>query len=327
MEIMKMKSHVALMITAATMLLLAPMARAQVFPSKAVRLVISFSPGAGPDVLARAISLKLAEKWGQQVLVDNRPGAGGNIATELVAKSAPDGHIVVVLSNHFTINPSLFRKIPYDPVKDFAPVILATWTPSVLVVHPSLPVNNFKQFLDFAKLRPGQLDYSSGGNGSVSHMAGALLQAATGIKFVHVPYKGPAEASIALVGGHVPFAFTTAPSALVHAKAGRLKALAVTSAKRSAAVPDWPTIAESGVPGYEIIAWQGILAPAGTPTAVVNALNADIGTVLATAETRGTLLRQGLEILGGTPADFADFIGKELVKWADVVRKTGARVD
>lgn len=322
-----MKSHVALMITAATMLLLAPMARAQVFPSKAVRLVISFSPGAGPDVLARAISLKLAEKWGQQVLVDNRPGAGGNIATELVAKSAPDGHIVVVLSNHFTINPSLFRKIPYDPVKDFAPVILATWTPSVLVVHPSLPVNNFKQFLDFAKLRPGQLDYSSGGNGSVSHMAGALLQAATGIKFVHVPYKGPAEASIALVGGHVPFAFTTAPSALVHAKAGRLKALAVTSAKRSAAVPDWPTIAESGVPGYEIIAWQGILAPAGTPTAVVNALNADIGTVLATAETRGTLLRQGLEILGGTPADFADFIGKELVKWADVVRKTGARVD
>jgi tripartite-type tricarboxylate transporter receptor subunit TctC len=315
------------MITAASMLLLAPTAQAQVFPSKAVRLVISFPPGAGPDVLARAISPKLAEKWGQQVLVDNRPGAGGNIATELVAKAAPDGHTVVVLSNHFTINPPLFRKVPYDPVKDFAPVILATWTPSVLVVHPSLPVNNVKQFLDFAKSRPGQLDYSSGGNGSVSHMAGALLQAATGIKVVHVPYKGPAEASIALVGGHVSFAFITAPSALVHSKSGRLKALAVTSAKRSAAAPDWPTIAESGVPGYEIIAWQGILAPAGTPTAVVNALNADIGTVLATAETRATLLRQGLEILGGTPADFADFISKELVKWEDVVRKTGARVD
>ena len=312
---------------AAALLLLSALVQAQVFPAKTVRLIISFPPGAGPDVLARAIGTKLSQKWGHQALIDNRPGAGGNIATELTAKAPPDGHTIAVLSNHFTINPSLFKKVPYDPVKDFAPVILASWTPSVLVVHPSLPVKTVKEFLAFAKSHSGQLDYSSGGNGSVSHMAGGLLQAATNIKFVHVPYKGPAEASIALVGGHVSFAFTTAPSALIHSKANRLRALGVSSAKRSAAAPEWPTLAEAGVPGYEIIAWQGLLVPAGTPPQVVNSLNADIGAVLNTPDVKELLLRQGLEILGGAPTEFGEFIAKELVKWEDVVRKTGSRVD
>lgn len=322
-----MRLHVARTLAVAAMLLVASTAQAQGFARTTVRLIIPFPPPAGPDVLARLIGPKLSEKWGVPVVVDNRPGAGGNIATELTAKAPPDGHILAVLSNHFTINPSLFKKVPYDAVKDFAPVILATWTPSVLVVHPSLPVKNVKELLALAKSRPGQLDYASGGNGSVAHMAGTLLQAATGIKIVHVPYRGPAEAMGALAGGHVSFAFTTAPSALAFSKAGRLRVLAVSSAKRSTTVPDWPTMAESGVRDFEIVAWQGILAPARTPAVVVNALNLDIGTVLASAEIKDLLLRQGLEILGGTPAEFSDFINKELAKWKEVVRKTGARVD
>jgi tripartite-type tricarboxylate transporter receptor subunit TctC len=319
--------NVAQALLAISVVFAIPVAYGQAFPVKPVRLVISFPPGAGPDVLARVMGPKLSEKWGHQVVVDNRPGGGGNIATELVARSAPDGYALVVLSNHFTINPSLFRKVPYDPVKEFAPIVLATWTPTALVVHPSVPAGSVKDFLALARSRPGQLDFSSGGNGSVSHMAGAMLQAATGLKFVHVPYRGPAEASSALVGGHVAFAFTTMPSALTHSRAGRLKALAVSSGRRSAAAPEWPTIAESGVPGFDIVAWQGILAPAGTPTSVVNTLNRDILAVLGTAEVKTILLNLGLEVLGGTPADFADFISMELVKWADVVRKTGAKVD
>lgn len=316
-----------LSILAAALGLSGAAAHAQGFPAKPVRLVISFPPGAGPDVFARVVAPKLSEKWGQQVIVENRPGGGGNIATELVARAAPDGYTLVVLSNHFTINPSLFSRVAYDPVKEFAPVILATWTPSVLVVHPSVPVKSVKEFLALARSRPAQLDFSSGGNGSVSHMAGAMLQAATGLKFVHVPYRGPAEAAAALVGGHVAFAFTTAPSALTHSRAGRLQALAVSSAQRSAAAPDWPTIAEAGVPGFDIIAWQGVLAPAATPASVVDTLNREILAALGTSEVKTPLLNLGLETLGGTPADFTAFIAKELVKWADVVKKTGARVD
>lgn len=299
----------------------------QTFPVKPVRLVISFPPGAGPDVLARALSPKLAEKWGHQVVADNRPGGGGNLAVELVARSAQDGHTLVVLSNHFTINPSLFRKVPYDPVNEFTPIVLATWTPTAMVVHPSVPVSDIKGFLALARSRPGQFDFSSGGNGSVSHMAGTLLQAATGIKFVHVPYRGPAEASIAVVGGHVAFSFITMPSALTHTRAGRLKALAVSSAKRSVAAPEWRTVAESGVPGFDIFAWQGILAPAGIPANIAHTLNRDILAALGAAEVKTTLANLGLEVLGGTPADFAQFISKDLVTWTDVVRKTGAKVD
>ena len=299
----------------------------QTYPVKPVRMVISFPPGAGPDVLVRAMSPKLAEKWGHPVVADNRPGGGGNLATELVARSAPDGYTLVVLSNHFTINPSLFKKVPYDPVKEFTPIVLATGTPVALVVHPSVPVSNIKGFLALAQSRPGQLDFSSGGNGSVSHMAGVMLQAATGIKFVHVPYRGPADAAVAVVGGHVAFSFITMPAALTHSRAGRLKALAVSSAKRSVAAPEWRTVAESGVPGFDIFAWQGILAPSGMPASVVTTLNRDILVSLGTAEVKATLTNLGLEVIGGTPADFAQFILQDLVTWADVVRKTGAKVD
>ena len=305
--------------------MLAVVSHAQSYPNRPVRFVISFPPGAGPDVFARTLSPKLSEKWGQQAIIDNRPGGGGNIATELVARAAADGYTVVVLSNHFTINPSLFRKVPYDPVKDFAPVILATWTPTVLLVHPSLPVKTVKEFLAFAKPRSGELNYASGGNGSVAHMAGALLEAMTGIRFVHVPYRGPAESSTALVSGQVPFAFATAPQALTYVRSGRLRALGAS--KRVAAAPDWPLIEESGVPGFDIVAWQGILAPSATPPAVVNTLNADIGAVLKNDEIKERLTRQGLEIIGGTSADFAQFLATELVKWKEVVKKTGATVD
>ena len=323
-----MKPHnVAQVLLAISVALTIPAVFGQAFPAKPVRLVISFPPGAGPDVLARAMGPKLSEKWGHQVVVDNRPGGGGNLATELVSRSAPDGYTLIVLSNHFTINPSLFRKVPYDPVKEFTPIVLATWTPVALVVHPSVPVSNIKGFLALAQSRPGQLDFSSGGNGSVSHMAGAMLQAATGLKFVHVPYRGPAEASIAVVGGHVAFTFITMPAALTHSRAGRLKALAVSSAKRSAAAPEWRTVAESGVPGFDIFAWQGILAPSGMSASAINTLNRDILASLGTVEVKTTLSNLGLEVLGGTPADFAQFISMDLVKWADVVRKTGAKVD
>jgi tripartite-type tricarboxylate transporter receptor subunit TctC len=318
---------VATALLAASFTGIMPLAHGQLFPTKPVRLVISFPPGAGPDVLARALTPKLAEKWGHPVVAENRPGGGGNLATELVARSAPDGHTLIVLSNHFTINPSLFKKVPYDPVKEFTPIVLATGTPTALVVHPSVPVSNVKGLLALAQSRPGQLDFSSGGNGSVSHMAGVMLQGATGIKLVHVPYRGPAEASVAVVGGHVVFTFITMPSALTHSRAGRLKAVAVSSAKRSVAAPDWPTVAESGVPGFDLIAWQGLLAPTGMPASVINTLNRDILAALGTTEVKTTLANLGLEVLGGTPTDFAQFISRDLVTWADVVRKTGAKVD
>lgn len=320
-----MKLGIARLATCLWLGMAALVSHGQSYPTKPVRFVVSFPPGAGPDVFARTITPRLSEKWGQPIVVDNRPGGGGNIAMELVARSAPDGYTVIVLSNHLTINPSLFRKVPYDPVKDFAPVILATWTPTVLLVHPSLPVKTVKEFLAFAKERPGKLQYGSGGNGSVAHMAGGLLEAMTGIKFVHVPYRGPAESTTALLSGEVPFAFATAPVALIHVRAGRLRALGAS--KPVAAAPEWPVIAEAGVPGFDIVAWQGILVPSGTPKGIVNALNSDINAVLADSAVKERLTRQGLEIIGGTPAAFADFISKELVKWSDVVKKTGARID
>lgn len=299
----------------------------QDFPSKPVRIIVSFPPGAGPDIVARTVGQKLAERWRQQIVVDNRPGGGGNIATELGAKATPDGYALILVSNHFTINPSLFRKVPYDPVRDFVPVTLATFTPNILVVHPSLPVKSVKDLIVLAKSRPGQINFSSGGNGSVGHLAAEMFNTAAKVEMVHIPYKGPIAAITALLNGEASVGFLLAAAALPHVKAGKLRALAVTGKNRSPAVPALPTVSEAGVPGYEIVAWQGLFAPAATPSAIVKKINSDMVAALNVPEIKGALIAQGLETIASTPDEFSEYIKNDLVKWAKVVKEANVHVD
>ena len=302
-------------------------ARADRYPDKPVRMIVSFPPGSGPDILARTLGQRLDRIWGQQLIVENRPGAGGNIAMGMTASAPPDGYTLIVLSNQLAINPSLFRKVPYDPVKSFAPVTLATWTPNVLVVHPSLPVKTVKDLISLAKAKPGALNFSSGGNGSVGHLAGELFKSMAHVGIVHVPYKGPVEALTALFNGEVSLAFLIAPQALPNVKAGRLRALAVTSTKRFKAAPELHTLDESGLRGYDVVAWQGILAPARTPPGVVRTLHDDIVRVLGEPEIQANLGKLGLDVIADTPQGFSGFIKTEVAKWARVVKASGANVD
>ncbi|MDP2238813.1 MAG: tripartite tricarboxylate transporter substrate binding protein [Burkholderiales bacterium] len=297
------------------------------YPVKPVRIIVPFPSGAGPDVVSRTISQKLTERWGQQIVVDNRPGAGGNIGVELAAKAAPDGYTLILMSNHFTINPSLFRKVPYDPLRDFAPVTMAAFTPNILVAHPSLPVKSVKDLVRLAKTRPGQLNVSSGGNGSVGHLAVEMFKTAAGVDMVHVPYKGPVAAVTALISGEASLGFLIVAAALPHVKANKLHALAVTGKARSPAAPELPTVAEAGVPGYEIVAWQGVFAPAGTPPEIISKLSADIIAVLGMNEIRQALSRQGLETIGGPAAELGAYIKEDLVKWARVVKQANVHID
>ena len=303
-------------------------ASGQPYPNHAIRLIVPFPAGGTTDILARAAAQKLTESMGQSVVVDNRPGAGGNIGADVVAKSAPDGFTLLMgtVGTH-AINPSLYAKMPYDHVKDFTPVVLVAGVPNVLVVNPSLPVNSVADLIKLAKAKPGSINFASSGNGTSIHLSGELFKTMAGVDMTHVPYKGSAPALTDLIGGQVQVMFDNLPSSLPYIKAGKLRAIAVTSSKRAPALPDVPTISESGLPGFDASSWFGILAPAGTPPAVVARLNTEVNKWLQTPEAKEQLLAQGAQAAGGAPEQFAAFIRSETDKWAKVVKASGAKVD
>ena len=302
-------------------------AAAQAFPSKPIRFIVPFAAGGTSDTVTRLIGKELTEIWKVPVVVDNRPGAGGNVGSEMVAHSAPDGYTILMgtVATH-GINASLYAKMPYDPVKDFEPVSLVASTPSVLMVHPSVPVKSVADLVSYAKANPGKLNYGSSGNGSSHHLAGQMFTSMAGVNMVHVPYKGTAAAITDLLAGQIQLTFDTLPSAMPHVKAGKLKPLAVTSAQRYPALPNLPTVADT-LPGYEIGSWYGVLAPAGTPREVVKKLSDDIAAVVRRPDMQEKLLAQGAKPVGGTSEQFAAHIQSELKKWSTVVKESGARVD
>ena len=303
-------------------------AQTPAYPTKPIRLVVPFPAGGATDILAREVAKHLTETWGQSVVVDNRPGAGGNIGSELVAKAPPDGYTLEMgtVGTH-AINASLYAKMPYDHVKDFVPVILVAGVPNVLVVNPSVPVNSVQELIAYAKANPGKLNFASSGAGTSIHLSGELFKVMAGVQMMHVPYKGSAPALQDLIGGQVQLMFDNLPPSLPQIKAGKLRALAVTSATRAPALPDTPTIAEAGLPGFEASSWFGVLAPAGTPPAIVAKLNAEIAKWLGSPEAKEKLAGVGANIAGGTPDDFARHIQAETAKWAKVVKESGAKVD
>ncbi len=301
---------------------------AQSYPTRPIRFVVPFAPGGPTDILARAVGQKLTEAFGQTIVIENRGGAGGNIGAELVARSPADGYTMLMgaTSTH-AINPSLYHKLGFDPVKDFVPVSLVANTPSLLAVHPALPVRTIKDLIALAKARPGQLTYASAGNGSSNHLAGVLLSMMAGIDLVHVPYKGSGPALVDVISGQVPMMFNNTASVMPHVTAGKLRAVALASLERSALLPDIPTVAESGLPGFEVRSWHGVFVPAGTPRDVVNRLSTEIVRAVRAADVKSRLNAQGVELVGSSPEEFAEFVKKELAKWAKVVRQSGARAD
>lgn len=302
-------------------------ASAQTFPAKSVRLIVPFPPGGGTDVVSRMLGQKLTELWGQQLIVDNRPGASMMIGHELGTKAPPDGYTLVMSSNNHTINPSVYKTIPYDTVKDFAPVTLIGTSPLVLVVHPSLPVRTTKELIALAKAKKGELTYASSGSGGPLHMAGELFKLRAGVDLTHVPYKGSGPAETDLVGGHVQVLFAGPVSASGHIKAGKMKPLAVTSLKRSRTFPNLLTISEEALPGYEAGIWWGLLAPAATPREVINKLHTDFVKVLQMPDTQQKLLSQGGEPVGSTPEQFQKMIATEIAQWAKVVKAANIKAD
>lgn len=298
------------------------------YPIKPIRMIVPSAPGSGPDIMARAIGQKLTESLGQPVVIDNRPGAGGIIGSEAAAKSPPDGY-TLIMSNAgaHAVNASLYAKLPYDPVRDFAPVTLVAMAPNILIVHPTLPVRSVKDLIALAKAKPGELTFGSGGNGSTAHLSGEMFKTMAGISIVHVPFKGSPAAVIGVISGQIAMAFPNIPPALPHVRSGRLKALAVTTAKRSAAVPELPTVAEAGLPGYEATAWFGVLAPAATPPQIIAKLNAAIVKSLRIREMQERLAAEGTEPVGNTPEQFAQTVRNDIAKWAKVVKASGARPD
>jgi tripartite-type tricarboxylate transporter receptor subunit TctC len=295
------------------------------YPQRPIRMIVAYPPGGGTDQVGRIMADRLAVNLGQNVVIDNRGGATGNIGTELAARANPDGHTLLmgnVAPN--AINVSLFRKIGFDPVKDFAPISLVAVTPNILVVHPSVAVKTVKDLIALAKARPGTLNFPSAGLGSSSHLAGEMLKSMAGVDMVHVPYKGGGPALIALISGQVQIMFATMPAAMPHVKSGKVRPVAVTTARRSSAMPELPTIAEAGVAGYEAATWYGLLAPAGTPRAVVGRLHGEVVKILG-GETRERLGALGFEPAGTTPGEFAAYIKSEIVKWAKVIKDANIR--
>ncbi len=314
----------------AALVLMAGTAAAQspAWPARPVRMIVTFPPGGSTDTIARIIAPKLAERLGQPVVIDNRPGAGGSIGVEIAVKAPPDGYTIVLgAAGALTINVSLSKSPSYDPLKDLAPICLIGSSPFLLVADPALPIGSARELLALAKSRPGELTYSSGGTGTAMHLSGELLRLMTGIDIVHVPYKGSGPAMAAVAGKQTALGFADITSALPLLKSGRVKPVGVLSRERSALAPEIPTLAETGVPGYESIGWFGLLAPAGTPPAIVARLNAETTQVMRLPEIRERLLNVALEPWTGTPEEFTAFIKSETAKWADVIKRSGTKIE
>lgn len=313
------------------MMVLAPCwmggAAAQTYPTKPVRMIVAVPPGGPADTLARLVGPGLSEALGQTVVIDNRPGANGIIAYETTARATPDGYTFTAVAAGVAINPSLYRNVPYDPVRDFAPITLGITVPNILIVHPGVKAASVQELLAQARARPGQMTFASAGNGTSGHLALELFRQTTGINVIHVPYKGGGPALADLVGGQVQALFSIALAATPQIKAGRVRALAITSAKRSPVAPELPTVAEVGLPGFEVVGWFGWLAPAKTPRAIVDRLHTEIVKVLGMPDIRERLLSQSTEPVGNTPAEFAAFIRSEHAKWGKVIRDANVRVD
>ena len=308
--------------------LCAALVSAQEFPSRPLRLVVGFPPGGGADGAARAVAQKLTESLGQAVVVDNRSGAGGNVAAEIVAHAVADGHTLLVTSpGPVVINPALYSSLPYDPQKELAPVTLIAAGANVLTVHPAVQANNVQQLMALARSKPDTLNYASSGIGTIPHLSGELFRIAARLPVVHVAYKGAGAAVIDVMAGRADYILVSVPSVLTQIRAKRLRALAVTTLKRAAALPDLPTIDESGLPGYESIAWWGVMAPAAVPMSVVSTLNRTIVKSLNATETRERQATEGVEVAGTTPAQFGDFLKRETAKWAQVIKTAGIRID
>jgi tripartite-type tricarboxylate transporter receptor subunit TctC len=302
-------------------------AQAQVFPAKPVRFVVPFATGGASDIVGRVVGLKLGEMWGQTVVIDNRAGGSGMIGTELVARAAPDGYVLLVVEPTFAITPSLFSKAPFDVQKDFAPIVQIGQAPQVLVVHPSVPAKTVKELIALAKAKPGQLNFASPGTGTTGHLGLELFKMMAKVDMVHIPYKGAGPAVADLLGGQVSVAVVSVSSAQTNIKAGRLRALGVTSARRFSGAPDIPTIAEAALPGFDTLQWWGLVAPRGTPAEVVNKIAADVGRLTASPEMTERMLALGAEPVASSPERFAAFIRDEIDKWGKLVRASGARAD
>jgi tripartite-type tricarboxylate transporter receptor subunit TctC len=323
-----LRRHVNLVAAGAALALACSCVQAQTYPAKPVRIVVPVAPGGATDILTRALGQRLAATWGQQVLVDNRPGGGSNVGFEVAARSPADGYTLLMAQPAFTINVSLYKKLVYDPMRDFTAVTLAATGANVLVVHPSVPAYSLKDFIALAKAKPGQLNYASSGNGTTPHLSGELFNAMAGVKLVHIPYKGAGASVTDLLGGHVDLAFVSLSSVAPQLKANRLRALGITSARRSALMPELPTFAEAGLKGYEVTGWYGVVAPNGTPKEIVSRLHADISRALAVDEMIQSLNTFGLEPApSASPEEFTAFLQAEISKWARVVKASGAKAD
>ena len=298
------------------------------YPAKPIRLIVPFPPGGGTDILARVIGQKLSESLGQPVVVENKPGAGGNIGVDAVAKAQPDGYSIVIgQTSNLAVNPTLYPKLPYNPLKDLAPISLVASAPLVMVVAANSPFKSLDDVVKAAKAKPGDVTFASPGSGTVAHLSGELLQRAANVKFQHIPYKGAAQALTDLMGGQVQLYMSSVPTALAQIKGGRLRALVVTSSKRLPDLPDVPTVAESGFKDFESSTWFGFLARAGTPQPIIARLNAETNRVLQTPEVREKIASEGAEILSGTPEQFTELLKQEIEKWGRVVKESGAKVD
>ena len=300
---------------------------AQNYPSRPIRMIVPFSPGGATDVPARIVAQRLSEALGQQVVIDNRPGAGSMLGAEVVAKTNPDGYTLLLTATTHVISASLYKKVPYDAVRDFAPVMLVGSGPNVLAIHPSLPAKSVRELIALAKAQPNKIDYASSGNGSAQHLFGALFLSMANIRMTHIPYKGSAPATTDLISGQVSVGFPGIALALPHTKAGRLRSLAVTSEKRSKAMPDVPSLAEAGVPGYAATLWSGLLAPKGTPPEVIQRLHDEIAKILRQPDVENTFLATGTDVTITTPDQFGQFLKAEYDKWANVVKAVDAQVN
>ena len=327
-----MKSTVRLGAIAAMALMagLTAAADAQTYPSHSIRFVVTFPPGGTTDILAREIGARMQENWKQTVVIDNRPGAGGNLGADIVAKAQPDGHTILLGTNGtHAINPSLYTKMPYDAVKDFAPITLIASVPNIFISHPSVPAKSMKDIVALAKLQPGKVIYASSGTGTPQHLSVELFKTMAKIDMVHVPYKGASPAVLAVLSGEVALSCPSLPSAGIatHVEAGRMRGLAVTGAKRSPTLPKVPTMIESGYPTFDVVTWFGVLAPAGTPVDVVSKLNTEIIRILGVPVVRERLAAQGIDISTSTPDQYLNYIKTETVRWAKVVKDAGAKLD